>query len=407
MHDHVYLGRQPILDRQQKIIAYELLFRHHRDAITAEISDEHDASATVLANTLCDLGAKWVLGDKLAFINVSASMLLGGGVIELLPPDRVVLELLETVQASTQVLARCQNLRAKGFRFALDDFELTEKNAPLLPLASYIKIDIRQTPPEKARLMMNAFEKRQVSAKLLAEKVETAKEFKDCKELGFTYFQGYYFAHPETLSAKTINPSYEHVLLLLNKVRENANPTEIEKFFKHDVALSFKLLRYINSVGFGLSCEIESIRHAITILGYQQLYRWLTLLLVTAGQATTPHALLITAMTRGRLTELLGQEYMERQDRDNLFIVGIFSLLDAILETPMEFVVEKLSLPTTVSDALLTRQGIYGPFLELAEACESGNLGRIEELAASLQLEPKKVNRAHLDALSWAETLGV
>jgi c-di-GMP phosphodiesterase len=407
MQDHVFLGRQPILDRQQNVIAYELLFRHHRDATTAEISDDDDASATVLSNTLCDLGTKWVLGDKLAFINISASMLLSGGIIELLPPNRVVLELLESVLPSPEVLARCQHLRAKGFRFALDDFELNEQNEPLLHIASFIKIDIRRTPLEKARLMLNAFEKLQISAKSLAEKVETAKEFNACKELGFTYFQGYHFAHPETLSAKTINPSYERVLLLLNKVRENANSSEIEKFFKHDVALSFKLLRYINSVGFGLSCEIESIRHAITILGYQQLYRWLTLLLVTAGKATAPHALLITAMTRGRLTELLGQEYMERQDRDNLFIVGIFSLLDAILDTPMELVVEKLSLPTTVSDALLTREGIYGPFLELAEACECGDLDRTEELSASLQLEPEKVNRAHIEALSWAEALGV
>ena len=199
MNDQVFLGRQPILDRQQKIVAYELLYRHSRHATTAEISDQHDASATVFANTLCDLGTKWVLGEKLAFINVSASMLLGGGVIELLPPSRVVLELLETVQPSTQVLARCQHLRAKGFRFALDDFVLHEQNVALLPIANYIKVDIRQTPLDKARLMLDALEKRQIAAKLLAKKVETAKEFKDCKALGFAYFQGYYFAHPETL----------------------------------------------------------------------------------------------------------------------------------------------------------------------------------------------------------------
>jgi len=407
MLDHAYLGRQPILDRQQKIVAYELLFRHHRDATTAQITDEHDASATVLASTLCDIGAKWVLGDKPAFLNVSASILLGSGVIELLPTDRIVLELLESVQPTPQVLARCQYLRSKGFRFALDDFVLNELSAQFLPIASYIKIDIRQTPLDKAGLVLGELQRRNVTAKMLAEKVETAQEFKLCKELGFDFFQGFHFAHPETLSAKTINPAYESVLLLLNKVRENADAPEIEKFFKHDVALTFKLLRYINSVGFGLSCEIESIRHAIAILGYQQLYRWLTLLLVTAGQAITPHALLITAMTRGRLTELLGQDYVESRDRDNLFVVGMFSLLDAILETPMEKVLERLSLPAAVSDALLSRQGMYGPFLELAEACEQGDAEKIEDLATSLQLEPKKINSAHLDALSWAETLGV
>lgn len=407
MHDHAFLGRQPILDRQQKIIAYELLFRHHRDAITAQIGDEHDASVTVLSSTLCDIGTQWVLGDKPAFLNVSASILLGSGVIELLPPDRVVLELLETVHPTPQVQARCNYLRSKGYRFALDDFELNEMTEPLLPLASYIKIDIRLTPLDKVGDVLKALEKRNLNIKLIAEKVETASEFKTCKELGFHFFQGFHFAHPETLSAKTINPAYENVLLLLNKVRENADSPEIEKFFKHDVALTFKLLRYINSVGFGLSCEIESIRHAIAILGYQQLYRWLTLLLVTAGQATTPHALLITAMTRGRLTELFGQGYMEPRDRDNLFVVGMFSLLDVILETPMDKVLEKLSLPAAVGDALLLRQGVYGPFLALAEACETGDANKIEELALSLQLKPEEINRAHLDALAWAETLGV
>lgn len=407
MHGHAFLGRQPILDRQQKIVAYELLFRHNNEATTAVIGDGHDASVTVLASTLCDIGTQWVLGDKPAFLNVSASILLGSGVIELLPPDRVVLELLETVHPTPQVQARCQYLRGKGYKFALDDFVLNEMTEPMLPFASYIKIDVRLTPLDKVQEVLKKLEKRNLSVKLIAEKVETAAEFKTCKELGFQMFQGFYFAHPETLSAKTINPAYESVLLLLNKVRENADSPEIEKFFKHDVALTFKLLRYINSVGFGLSCEIESIRHAIAILGYQQLYRWLTLLLVTAGQATTPHALLITAMTRGRLTELLGQGYMEPRDRDNLFVVGMFSLLDVILETPMDKVLEKLSLPTAVSDALLLRQGVYGPFLALAEACETGDVNKIEDLALSLQLEPEKINRAHIEALSWAETLGV
>jgi EAL and modified HD-GYP domain-containing signal transduction protein len=404
MQNHAFIGRQPIVDLQQKIIAYELLFRHSADASAALISDDLSAGTKVLVNTFSNMDANWLLGDKLAFINIATPM-LESDFLELLPPKRVVLELIETVEATPERVARIQNLRRMGFRFALDDFDHRPINADLLPLADFIKVDIRELGPERTATLVHSL--RGHSAKLIAEKVETRTEFRLCKELGFDYFQGYYFAHPETLSAKVINPAHATVLSLLNKVRDNADVKEIENGFKADVALSFKLLRYINSVGFGLSCEIQSIRHALAILGYQQLYRWLTLLLATAGNGSTPPALMKTAITRGRLTELLGQDYLEKSDRDNLFIVGIFSLLDAMLEMPMADILEKLYLPDTICDALLTRQGIYGPFLALSEACENSDPGRIEELAETMAMTPDSVNKAHLEALAWVEQLGI
>ncbi|MGD9788590.1 MAG: EAL and HDOD domain-containing protein [Sulfuricellaceae bacterium] len=404
MTDQAYIGRQPILDRQQKIIGYELLFRHSAEASSAQVISDLHAGTSVLANTLSNIGTNWLVADKLAFINLSNPM-LETDFIELLPPEKIVLELLETTQPTPELLARCRELRARGFGIALDDFEYSPAVAPLLDVAQYVKVDIRltalaQLPP--AIQKMEAY-----PVKLLAEKVETRAEFDECKKLGFHYFQGYYFARPETLSAKVINPAHAHVLELLNKVRNNADLAEIDRLFKRDVALSFKLLRYINSVGFGLSCEIQSIKHALTILGYQQLYRWLTLLLVTAKEDSTPPALMKTAIIRGRLTELLGQNYLEKQDRDNLFIVGVFSLLDVMLEMPMDKVLEQLNLPENICDALLLRQGIYGPFLALAEACEGTDVAQLQQLAESLQLEPDTVNKAHLDALKWVEELGI
>jgi EAL and modified HD-GYP domain-containing signal transduction protein len=404
MSNHAFIGRQPIVDLQQKIIGYELLFRHSADASNAQISDDLSAGTNVLVNTFSNMDANWILGDKLAFINIAAPM-LESDFLELLPAKRVVLELIETVEATPELIARIQGLRHMGFRFALDDFDHRPINTDLLPIADFIKVDIRELGLDKTAALVRTLQGG--SAKLIAEKVETRTEFKFCKELGFHYFQGYYFAHPETLSAKVINPAHATVLTLLNKVRNNADVKEIENGFKADVALSFKLLRYINSVGFGLSCEIQSIRHALAILGYQQLYRWLTLLLATAGNDSTPPALMKTAITRGRLTELLGQDYLEKSDRDNLFIVGIFSLLDAMLEMPMADILEKLYLPDTICDALLTRQGMYGPFLALSEACENSDPQRIEELADSMAMAPDKVNKAHLEALAWVEQLGI
>jgi EAL and modified HD-GYP domain-containing signal transduction protein len=404
MTDQAYIGRQPILDRQQKIIGYELLFRHSAEAFRAEIISDLHAGTSILANTLSNIGTNWLVADKLAFINLSNPM-LETDFIELLPPEKIVLELLETTQPTPELLSRCRELRARGFSIALDDFEYSPAFAPLLDVAQYVKLDIRLTPLDKLPPIIQKVEEYPV--KLLAEKVETRAEFDACKKLGFHYFQGFYFARPETLSAKVINPAHAHVLDLLNKVRNNADLADIDRLFKRDVALSFKLLRYINSVGFGLSCEIQSIKHALTILGYQQLYRWLTLLLVTAKEDSTPPVLMKTAIIRGRLTELLGQNYLEKQDRDNLFIVGVFSLLDVMLEMPMDKVLDQLNLPENICDALLTRQGIYGPFLALSEACEGVEAAPLQELAESLQLEPDTVNKAHLDALKWVESLGV
>ncbi len=405
MQNQAFIGRQPIVDLQQKIIGYELLFRHSADASSAEITDDLQAGTNVLVNTFSNMDANWLLGDKLAFINIAAPM-LESDFLELLPAQRVVLELIESVEATPELLARIKDLRQLGFRFALDDFDHRPINSELLPIADFIKVDIHELGLERTATLARSLQSN-TSAKLIAEKVETRTEYKQCKELGFHYFQGYYFAHPETLSAKIINPAHATVLSLLNKVRNNADVKEIETGFKADVALSFKLLRYINSVGFGLSCEIQSIRHALAILGYQQLYRWLTLLLATAGNDSTPPALMKTAITRGRLTELLGQDYMEKSDRDNLFIVGIFSLLDAMLEMPMDDILEKLYLPETICDALLNRQGVYGPFLALTEACENSDPKRIGELADSMAMDPEKINKAHMEALAWVEQLGI
>ncbi len=404
MQDQAFIGRQPILDSKQQIMGYELLFRHSAIATNAVIEDDLKSCARVLVNTLSDMGAQWLLGDKLAFINVNEEM-LHSEMLELLPPKRTVLEVLETVPATDEVIARCKELREQGFHIALDDHVPSPQLAPLLACADYVKIDIAEAGLEKARQIFKQLHG--LPIRIIAEKVETHQQFEACKEIGFHYFQGYYFAHPETLTAKVINPSYAAVLDLLNLVSKDAETKQVEEGFKRDPALSFKLLRYINSVGFGLSCEIQSIRHALSILGTKQLYRWLTLLMVTAGENAATPALMKTAITRGRLTELLGESYFDRANRDNLFIVGVFSLLDAMLEMPMETVLDKVHLPEPVTEALLTHEGIYGPFLQLAIACEEADRDRVALLAGSLQFDPGKVNDCHIAALAWVEGLGI
>jgi len=404
MEDQVFIGRQPIMDVKQHIIGYELLFRHSADADTAVFEDELKACSNVLVNTMGDMDVQWLLGDKLAFINVNEAMLMSE-FIELMPPQRTTLEILRTVVAGDAVIERCRELHKLGYKIALDNPQLSAQLEPLTQFANFIKIDSLSVTTQEARKLFQQYAAPNIQ--MVAEKIETLEQFEAYKEIGFRRFQGFYFARPETFTAKVINPSFDSVLNLLNLVTQDSDNKDIENGFKRDAALSFKLLRYINSVGFGLSCEIQSIQHALTILGRKQLYRWLTLLMVTAGENSTPPALMKTSITRGRLTELLGESYFEKHDRDNLFIVGVFSLLDAILKMPMDQVLEKIQLPENVSEALLSRGGVYGPFLQLTEACEGADNKRILELAELLQYDANKVNECHMAALSWAESLGI
>ncbi len=403
MSTNAYIARQPIVDAQHHLFAYELLFRHSAYAQSAHVDSDVDAGITVISNTLFNMGTEWLLKGKLAFVNMEVSMLMSS-FSTLLPQENVVIEVLETVRVTPEILLRLKELKDAGYRFALDDFHYLPESEPLLPLASYVKLDVLAHTPEELAQMVHAI--RRYPVKLVAEKVETPEQFRHCRSLGFDYFQGYYFARPENIVTRVINPTHATVLQLMEKVRKDVQVHELENLFKRDVALTFKLLRYINSAGFGLSCEVQSIRHAVSILGMQPLYRWLSLLLVTAGTGPTAPTLAQTAITRGRLCELLGKEYLPRNDQDNLFIVGVFSLLPALLEITMEQMLERVALPDSFADALLHRSGLYGPFLALSELVESGELSRLEELTASLMLTADQVNQAHMQALAWVEQLG-
>jgi EAL and modified HD-GYP domain-containing signal transduction protein len=402
-HD-TFLARQPIVDGKHKLIGYELLFRGSAHANTAKIDDAYQAGLNVMAATLFDMGTEWLLKGKLAFINMDQASLMSD-FVSLLPPQKIVIEILETVTATPELLARLDALKEAGFRFALDKLHPGANADKLIPYASYIKLDVAELGREGTAKIVRNLTKQ--PARLVAEKVESTEVFNWCQSLGFHYFQGYYFAHPEHLMAKVLTPAHAIILQLMDKVRKEADVKEIEALFKNDVALTFKLLRYINSAGFGLSCEIQSIRHAVSILGMQPLYRWLTLLLATAGNNPASPAQARTAITRGRLCELLGAHYMSRSDQDNLFITGVFSLLDAMLDTPMEEILDRLIIQDTIADALLKRTGVYGPVLALAEACESQNPERIEEFTDMLMLSPEDITKDHLQALAWTEQIGL
>lgn len=401
---HSIIGRQPVVNDQQQIIGYEFFFRNETDGSNTPFEEDIQTCARILNTTMDEMHESWLLGQQLAFINVDHVM-LNSVFLELMPAEKTVLEVVHHLQVTPEILARCQELKQFKFRIALDNPQHYPHLEALLPYADFIKIDMRNVDIAQAKQWLKKYQHDQCS--LIAEKVEENNQFQDLLDAGYHQFQGYFYAKPENISSKVINPSFDGVLHLLNLVSQEAENKDIENGFKRDTTLSYKLLRYINSVGFGLSCEVQSIGHALTILGRNQLYRWLTLLMVTAGNNSSSPALMKTSITRGRLTELLGEPFFEKRDRDNLFVVGVFSLLDVMLKVPMENILEKLQLPETIVDALVERQGIFGPFLKLTEACEDANNEEILEMAAMLQLKPEKVNQCHMEALAWTEALGI
>jgi EAL and modified HD-GYP domain-containing signal transduction protein len=400
----VYVGRQPILSNDQKLFSYELLFRQGPRSTTAQVVDDVQATTQVLVNTFNRLGVERVLGEKRAFINISAG-LLHNDIIESLPADKVVLEILENVEPTPAVVERCRALHVKGFKIALDDFTYRPELEPLLAVASFVKLDIRAlglaaTAEHVAKL-------RGRSLRLIAEKVETAAEFHALRGMMFNHYQGYYFARPETLSGKNIDPSTRHVIQLFNLVAAHAEPKEIEKAFKQDVALTYNLLRYINSVGFGLTSKVDTVGRALVVLGHSKLARWLSLLLMSGGKDTNlaPHALFRTTLTRARLMESLARERLPVTEHDFVFLTGMLSLLDAMLDQPLDRLLAEFTLPEAVRAALLQGQGRYAPYLALARACESFDLPVMDTLTASLGLDPERVNNAHMEALAWTESV--
>ncbi len=401
--EKAFIGRQPIMDLAENIIGYELFFRHSEDAKSAVFEDQLQACMRVLINATGDMDMHSILGNKLTFINVSIEM-LNNELIEIMPPHSTVLEILRSVGSSEDVVKRCQYLQSRGFKIALDNPHAHGASKALIAIANYIKIDIQLARELDLISLLAKYYAVAPKVNMVAEKVETIAEYEFCKQAGFKVFQGYYFAKPETFVQKVITPSFDGVLDILNKVSSDADNDEIERVFKREVTLTFKLLRYINSIGFGLSCEITSINHALMILGRKQLYRWLTLLLINASDTPTSPALIKTAITRGRFIELLGKNYVDKKDWDSLFVLGVFSLLDVIIRAPMEDVLDKVHLSEPINDALLHKTGLLSPFLQLAEACEEYEDDKMIALSNAFSFDPKVVNNCHIAALAWAES---
>lgn len=397
-----FLGRQPILDRNQEIVGYELLFRA-ADIDHAEFDNYSLAVTSVISSALASFGIHEVLGEKFGFINIHLDLFLSE-ILELLPIGQIVLELLEIIELDDQVIERCRELREMGFILALDDHEFNPANIGIYSVVDIIKIDILMTGVDALPQMVKQL--RKFPVKILAEKVETVEQFQICYELGIDLFQGYFFERPVVLNRRKIDVSGLAMLKLLQQLTMDASVEQIEQTFKENPSLSYNLLRLVNSVAIGMREKIKTLRHAILMLGINQLRRWIQLSLFSAHDTRgLNHPLLEMAAVRGRLMENMVTACCQGDETaEEAFMVGILSLLDVLFETPMEEILSSLNLDENISSALLRRHGVLGKLLMLAEKLEVTDFDAVRTLLKECGITLDQLLTAQLEAFNWRST---
>ncbi len=401
------IGRQPILDRSEQVYAYELLFRSANSLNQATVSDASQATASVILNTLAGFGIQQILGNSLGFINLELDILMSDS-LELLPKEMVVLELLETLKVSPVLIERCKELKMAGFSLALDDHEFSPEYEELYQIIDIVKVDLMATPVDTLGPVIERYSG--YPFRLLAEKVESKDEFLKCLDLGFEYFQGYYFAKPALIEKKKIDDGGAAQLRLMRQLMDDADVDEIEKTFRSSPGLTYKLLLLVNSVGFASRQKIQTVRHAIAMLGRTQIKRWVQLAMFASDDARgLENPLVDMAAVRGGFMEQIAMICPRlrgnREAPDQAFMTGILSLLESIYDIPMDQIASELNLSDEVRLALTSREGIYGSLLALAEALEQVDFVAAAVLLGDLSVPYSDVMDAQVKAYGWKQGL--
>ena len=399
--------REAVLNKEQKVAGYSFtLSRGINERVRTSSAIVQRLYDEVLLRNILNMDIQRLLGHRLAFIPILPSS-LEHPLLEQLPREGTVLVVsaLEHFLADSSVLlTQLIALKNSGFRIALQGNTDLPGMQPFMELAEFIFIDIGRNDLPTITTQIGAINKLVFEKNLVATNIKTLDEFHVCSKLPFLYFQGPFVTSREKWATPRMDTGRIKILDLLNRIRQDAEISELALAFKQDPALSFKILRYINSAGSGLANKVNTIDQALLILGRQNLYRWLTLLLFTSGAGDAlDWALMENALVRARLAELCASDSLPANERDELFVAGIFSLLDILLHLPMEQVLAQVSLPPLTEEALLHKRGKYAPYLELAIACEEFDQERIVTLSNQIGLDVDHVNAYHADALIWAE----
>ncbi len=402
LYMEVYVARQPIFNEKKKLYAYELLFRASMDNFFPNI-DGDAATSKLLSNSFFSIGIEKIIGKHRAFINFTRDLLIKK-VPLMFPSDRVVVEILEDVEPEKEVLEGCQAIASAGYAIALDDFFYKPELEPLVALAHIIKFDLRATPLEEIGDLIKKLSRNGIG--LLAEKVETHEEFQKSMDMGFQFFQGYFFSKPEILKGKEISTPHMNILEMVAEANKpDFKFDKLEKMIARDVSISYKLLQLMNSAFYKRIQEITSIRQAIVVIGESGIRRFLSVIAMAGVSTGKPDELLRSSIIRAKFCEFIGEMNRNSVNPAELFTMGLFSQIDAMMDDSMESLMEKLPLSERIKTALVKREGELKDYLELVVFYEKGEWEHVAEKAGLLGIEEKKLPEYYIGALGWADTV--
>ena len=394
-----FLARQPIFNSQQAVYGYELLYRSGPANSFGDAQPDHACASTLDSALL--FGIDRLIPGCRAFVNCTRDSLLRE-FPTMLPRDRVVIEILETVQVDAEVIEACRRLKSAGYLLALDDFVDTPAWAPLVDLADLIKVDLIATAPAEQLRMAQTFGPRNI--RLVAEKVETHEEFRQCLAWGYTYFQGYFFSRPEMLSRRDVPASKLNCLRVLQAANEVPMiPRRVCDSIKTEASLSFRLLRYLNSPLFPLASEVRSIPHAVSLLGESGTRKWVSLMTVACLSDDKPRELILLPLIRARFCELLAAPARCPAAANDLFLLGLLSAMDAVLDMSLTDILKEINVREEIRDALLGAVNQLHDVFSLAVNYERGRWDEVKTAARAMSIDEASVAPLYFDAVNWAE----
>ena len=399
----VYVARQPIFNRRKRIFGYELLFR---DGLVNAFPDVDGDAATsrVLSTSFLSNGIERITGRKKAFVNFTEKMITQN-IPSMFPKKTIMVEILEDIEPNPAVIAACREMARDGYTLVLDDFVFKPEMKPLLPFIQIVKLDFRASSIKEIERSVEALSAYQV--KLLAEKIETHEEFLHARDMGFDYFQGYFFSKPEILKSRDISPSKITLLNIMSEAnREEFRMGELEKFVSRDLSINYKLMRYINSAYFGMFKKVSSVKQSIVLLGIREIRRFLSLIAMAQLVSGKPDELIRTSLIRARLCESMGKGVIGK-DGSELFTLGLFSLIDAILDDEMDNIMGKLPLSENIKKALTGGEGVLADYLALAVCYENGDWTKFTALAEKTGVKAERMPEFYMDALAWADRIPI
>ncbi|MBN2221146.1 MAG: EAL domain-containing protein [Vallitaleaceae bacterium] len=398
----LYVARQPIFDRTKEVIAYELLYRDSKDNVYNMNLNESSATSILLLNSYLNFGMNLLTDNKRGFINFGPDLILED-VPHLLSQNQVVIELLETVKPDRHLLEKIRYLKTEGYIIALDDYVIDYPYQEIIDLCDIIKVDFRANSTHEIKIITNFLAEQ--NKILLAEKVESYEEFEFALRLGYEFFQGYFFCRPILEKQKKLNGlSYRYMQIQEELVKKEIDYKAISTLIESEVTISYKLLKLVNS-SFSLINDVNSIQHALSILGIDAFQKWFSLAIIHQLGDNKPNELITVAMLRMRFMELISENSVFVQHIHSLRLIGILSVIDALLEQPMDDLMKQLPLSDSIKDTLLQKPSLYLAAFQLVLSYENGDFDKVSDYAQQIQIDFSQLPNIYLSAVNWAEEL--